>query len=158
MKRLQTASPSAEEQAETLTAARDYVWKSFDLHFKQRTEFLRFYITILLPIYAAYGVVLKEKLFAYGIMVSAFTVITTILFAFLDRRAQTFMWDYRAFMLDDEARMAQILDNPLIKLFEASSKRNTITYRGMYVGFFAANCAIAVIFALYCLCEIYGEK
>ena len=153
-----TVPPRKAEYDDTLKAARDYVWKSFDLHFKQRTEFMRFYVTILLPIYAAYGVVLKEKLFAYGIMVSAFTIITTILFALLDRRAQTFMWDYREFMLDDEAKMAKTLDNPRIKLFDASSKRNTITYRAMYVGFFTANCAIAVIFALYCIREICGAN
>jgi hypothetical protein len=149
-----TPEAAAKERDETLKAARDYVWKSFDLHFKQRNEFMRFYLTILIPIYGAYGFVLKEKLYLYGVLIAILAIIITVLFKSLDRAAQEFMWDYRDFMQDDEIKMAAILNNERVKLFAKSSTRPRTSYRSMFVSFFWANIVLSAFILLYCVCSL----
>jgi hypothetical protein len=141
-----------QERVDTLKAARDYVWKSFDLHFKQRTEFIRFYLTMLVPIFAAYGFVLKERLYFYGMLVAALAVVITVLFWLLDLETRGFMGDYRKFLEDDETQMAAILQNPKIRLFHQSDNRRRFGYRGMIYGFYTANILLSVVVFGYCLC------
>lgn len=151
-------SPEDQERIDTLKAARDYVWKSFDLQFKQRNEFLRFYTGILLPIYAAYGVVIKESFYGYGTLVALFALVTTALFFVLDKRVKGFMADYREFMIADEAKMAEILHDDTVRLFAKSWARPGVTYSGAYRMFFGVNVAVAVLFAAYCLCGYYRDS
>jgi hypothetical protein len=149
-------TPEQQERADALKAARDYVWKSFDLHFKQRNEFLRTYSAIAVAVYAAFGFVLKEQQYLFGLFVAAFSILLSGLFLKVDRGAKQYMWDYRSFLRADEELMARVLasvDADLaqhVKLFAKTGERPGGYGTAIRV-FYVANMFLAALFAVVCL-------
>jgi hypothetical protein len=157
---------TADEQklADTLKAARDYVWKSFDLHFKQRSEFLRNYSSISVAIYAGYGFVLKDQQYLFGVFVASFAIVLTLAFYRIDGSARRFMWDYKAFLAEDERLMATILrdENPQlaehVKLFEKSGQRTSGGYASIIYAFYWANGLLAAAIMIVSLLKLCGGR
>jgi hypothetical protein len=146
-------TPEQQERADALKAARDYVWKSFDLHFKQRNEFLRTYSAIAVAVYAAFGFVLKEQQHVFGLFVATFSILLCLLFLKVDRGAKQYMWDYRSFLRADEELMARTLtpvDADLaqhVKLFAKTGQRPG-GYGAAIRMFYVANMLLAAAFAI----------
>ena len=148
---------------DALEAGRDYVWKSYDLHFKQRNEFLRTYSAVAIAIYAAIGFVLKEHQYLFGLFVGGFAVFSTYFFYRLDLRVRSLMADYELFLEFDENAMSEALATKNLDLAAAvklvgktrewrKQRGNRFwTYGAMIEGFYLANTALAVVFMAICI-------
>jgi hypothetical protein len=140
-----------------LDAARDFAWKHFDLHAKQRIEVFKAYLTLTALVFAGYGVLIQAKIFGLGVFLSLFWICISIFFLHLDRRTRDLIKLSEDYFKDEELRLARIINNQKIALFaesdrltQASTMRGrTISYGRIFLEFFWSNIILALMLLAY---------
>ena len=106
---------------ETQKAAREFAWKHFDFHAKQRIEVFKSYLTLLAFIFAGYGVAVQTSNFSLGALLAFYSICLAILFWRWDRRSCDLIKTSETYLLKDEAQLAAVV-GPEVRLFAESDR------------------------------------
>lgn len=138
--------------------ARDFAWKHFDLHAKQRIEVFKSYLTLITLIFAGYGVAFQTKNYGLGILLALFSLIVSFFFRQLDERTKALIKLSETYLKDEESNLARELQNKHIAIFAESDRLSEvqgpgISYGTIFSWFFLANGVFAVIMASLFVCS-----
>jgi hypothetical protein len=155
-----TGEEQAEAREAALIAARELAWRHFDFHAKQRVEVFKAYLTLVTIVYAGCGVSLQVKAYSIGLVLSAASVLFSIIFYLFDARSRQLVKISERFLITEESRLSRLIGNQAIRLFRKSDLATTVAKRGIRVTFsnlfsalFLSNAAISLL--LFCTFLVY---
>jgi hypothetical protein len=114
-------SMSSTSDEEARKAAREFAWKHFEFHAKQRIEIFKSYLTLLALIFAGYGVAFQTKNYALGVVLTLYSQGLTTLFGFWDARSRDLIKISEAYLKTDEEWLAKLV-GPKVMLFTESDR------------------------------------
>jgi hypothetical protein len=140
-------------------AARDYAWKHFDVHAKQRIEVFKCYLTLVTITFAGYGIAFQNQYYGLGIGLAFFSIVIAILFYHLDCRTRDLVKISEQYLLEEERRLSQVLASEKIRLMAESDRLSELSskfgrkksYTRIFKEFFVINVGFAIFVGFFFL-------
>lgn len=111
---------NSEEISSARRDAREFAWRHFDFHAKQRIEMFKAYVTLMTIAYAGYGFAAQSKVYILGITFSILAIVFSLIFQLFDVRVRQLIKISEAFLLKDEYLISKTILDPDIRLFRKS--------------------------------------
>jgi len=141
-----------EAQEKAFVDAREFAWRHFDFHAKQRIEVFKAYLTLVTIVYAGCGVSVQSKAYSIGLTLCAVSIIFSVVFYLFDVRSRQLIKISERYLIKEEARLAQLTKNEAIRLFRKSDLAAAVAKQGFRVTFsnlfsalFISNAAVSVL-------------
>jgi hypothetical protein len=144
-----------EELSESADQAREFAWKHFDFHAKQRIDMFKSYLTLLAILYAAFGLSIQTKGYLLGIVFAVISILFSTIFYLLDIRNRQLIIIAERFLIKEELRLALRISDHDIRLFRKSDLVTKIgrpsirlSYSNLFRLFFGLNILAAIALLL----------